>query len=72
MYVHQSAFTSKTLLVQSSFSIQLYPLATGNRVVNPAKTEMTAFEDHIASTFRITMHSTVALYLGVGRVGRNL
>ena len=64
-----TVFTSKTLLVQSSFSIQLYPLATGNRVVNPAKTEMTAFEDHIASTFRITMHSTVTLYLGVRRGG---
>ena len=65
-----TVFTSKTLLVQSSFSIQLYPLATGNRVVNPAKTEMTAFEDHIASTFRITMHSTVTLYLGVRRGAR--
>ena len=43
-----TVFTSKTLLVQSSFSIQLYPLATGNRVVNPAKTEMTAIEDHIS------------------------
>ena len=66
-----TVFTSKTLL-QSSFSIQLYPLATGNRVVNQAKTEMTAFEDHIASTFRITMLSMVTLYLGVARVGRNL
>ncbi len=67
-----TVFTSKTLL-QSSFSIQLYPFATGNRVfINPAKTEITAFEDRIASTFRITMLSMVTLYLGVARVGRNL
>ena len=67
-----TVFPSKALLVQSSFGIRLYSFATGNRVVNRAKTEITAFGDHIAGTFCITMHSTVTLYLGVARVGRNL
>ena len=73
MFISMSdtVFISKTLLVKSSFSIQLYSFATGTRAVNPAKIEIIAFEDHIAGTFRITMLSTVTLYLGVARVGRD-